>query len=81
MSVETVLLETQLKELGLTTFVRNHATFAADAAQAQASYAQYLLTLAEQEVKQRAANSADSKKPSSRLSNNWLILTLGRYRP
>ena len=57
MSVETVLLETQLKELGLTTFVRNHATFAADAAQAQASYAQYLLTLAEQEVKQRAANS------------------------
>ncbi len=43
MSVETILLETQLKELGLTTFVRNHATFAADAAQAQASYAQYLL--------------------------------------
>jgi DNA replication protein DnaC len=57
MSVETMRLEAYLKQLGLTTFLSNHTSFAADAAQNQHSYARYLLALAEQEVSQRAANS------------------------
>lgn len=57
MSVETMRLEVYLKQLGLTTFIRNHTAFAADAAQNQHSYARFLLALAEQEVSQRAANS------------------------
>lgn len=57
MSVETVLLETQLKQLGLPTFIRNHAPFASDAAQNQHSYSRYLLALTEQELAQRATSS------------------------
>ena len=57
MSVETVLLESQLKQLGLATFVRNYATFATDAVQNQSSYATYLEALAAQEVNQRAAHT------------------------
>jgi DNA replication protein DnaC len=57
MTVETLRLESALKQLGLTTFVRNHAAFALDAAQSQSSYPRYLLALAEQEVAQRDANS------------------------
>jgi DNA replication protein DnaC len=57
MSVETMRLEAYLKQLGLTTFIRNHTSFAADAAQNQHGYVRYLLALAEQEVSQRAANS------------------------
>jgi DNA replication protein DnaC len=53
MSVETLHLETQLKQLGLPTFVRHYASFATDAAQNQHSYSQYLLALTEQEVAQR----------------------------
>ena len=57
MTVETMHLEAYLKQLGLTTFIRNHAAFATDAAQNQHSYTRYLLALAEQEVSQREANS------------------------
>lgn len=57
MSVETLLLEKQLKRLGLTTFIQNHSAFAADAAQNQHSYSRYLLALVEQEVAQREANT------------------------
>lgn len=57
MSAESLLLESQLKRLGLTTFIQNHTSFAADAAQNQHSYSRYLLALAEQEVAQREANS------------------------
>lgn len=57
MSVENLLLEKQLKRLGLTTFIQNHLTFAADAAQNQHSYSRYLLALVEQEVAQREANT------------------------
>lgn len=57
MAVETLLLETQLKQLGLTTFIRNHAAFATAAAQNQHSYSGYLLALTEEEVAQRATNS------------------------
>ncbi len=57
MSVETMLLESHLKRLGLTTFLQNHTSFAVDAAQSQHSYSHYLLALAEQEVAQREANT------------------------
>lgn len=53
MSVETVLLEAQLKQLSLPTFLRNYAPFASDAAQNQHSYSHYLLALTEQELAQR----------------------------
>jgi DNA replication protein DnaC len=52
--------------LGLTTFIRNHTSFAADAAQNQHSYARYLLALAEQEVSQRAANSRQRRLKEAR---------------
>jgi DNA replication protein DnaC len=57
MSVETLLLETQLKQLGLTTFLRNYAAFATAAVQNQHSYSRYLFTLSEQEVAQRETSS------------------------
>lgn len=49
----TMLLETYLKELRLSTFLQNYRKFAEDAAQANLSYDRYLLALAEQEVAQR----------------------------
>ena len=67
MSVETLLLESRLKQLGLTTFIRNHAPFAVDAAQNQYSYARYLLALAEQEVAQREANSRQRRLKEAKL--------------
>lgn len=67
MSVETFLLESRLKQLGLTTFIRNHAAFAVDAAQNQFSYARYLLALAEQEVAQREANSRQRRLKEAKL--------------
>jgi DNA replication protein DnaC len=57
MSVENLLLEKQLKRLGLTTFIQNYSAFASDAAQNQYSYSRYLLALVEQEVAQREANT------------------------
>jgi len=52
-SVDHLLLESQLKQLQLSTFIENHAAFAADAAQTQQSYTRYLLALSEQEVQAR----------------------------
>lgn len=73
MSAETILLETQLKTLGLTTFLRNHAPFASDAAQNQHSYSRYLLALSEQEVAQRTASSRQRRIKEAKLP---LIKTL-----
>ncbi|NJM41269.1 MAG: ATP-binding protein [Anaerolineae bacterium] len=67
MSVETVLLESQLKQLGLTTFMRNHAAFAAAAVQRQATYADYLGALAAQEVNQREANTRQRRLKEAKL--------------
>jgi len=54
MSVETQLLESYLKRLGLTTFIHNHSAFAVDAAQSQHSYDRYLLALAHwSEIKEK----------------------------
>jgi DNA replication protein DnaC len=50
------LLETDLKQLKLPTFVQNYRPFAEDATKANQGYDAFLLALAEQEVAQREAN-------------------------
>lgn len=67
MSVETMLLERHLKQLGLTTFIQNHTSFALDAAQNQHSYSRYLLALAEQEIAQREANTRQRRLKEAKL--------------
>lgn len=52
----TMLLDTYLKQLQLTTFLRNYHKFAEDAASANLNYDRYLLALAEQEIAQRERN-------------------------
>ncbi len=53
--VDKVVLESYLKELYLTTFIRHYETYAAEAAQSNQSYSRFLLALAEQEVLEREA--------------------------
>lgn len=53
--VDNVVLESYLKKLYLSTFIRYHETYAAEAAQSNQSYTRYLLALAEQEVLAREA--------------------------
>lgn len=53
--VDKVVLESYLKKLHLTAFIRHHEALAAEAAQSQQSYARYLMALAEQEVLEREA--------------------------
>jgi DNA replication protein DnaC len=50
------LLETDLKQLKLPTFVQNYRPFAEDATKTHQGYDAFLLALAEQEVAQREAN-------------------------
>jgi DNA replication protein DnaC len=50
------LLETDLKQLKLPTFVQNYRPFAEDASKTNQGYDAFLLALAEQEVAQREAN-------------------------
>jgi len=52
----SLLLESYLKELHLSGFLRNYRKFAEDAAQANQGYDRYLLALAEQEIAQRQKN-------------------------
>jgi len=56
-SPEQSLLEGYLKQLRLSTFIQNYATFAQDAVRENRSYEQYLLALARQEMAQRELNS------------------------
>lgn len=56
MSVEPAVLEGYLKQLRLSTFIRNYAPFAQDAADANQSYDQFLLALTREEVAQRDHN-------------------------
>ena len=56
MSIEPTLLAGYLKQLRLTTFIRNHAQFAQDAAAANESYDHFLLALCREEVAQRDHN-------------------------
>lgn len=53
--VDNVVLESYLKKLYLSSFIRNHEAFATEAAQNNQSYTRYLLALAEQEVQEREA--------------------------
>ena len=53
--VDKVVLESYLKKLYLSSFIRYHETYAAEAAQSNQSYTRYLLALAEQEVLAREA--------------------------
>ncbi len=52
-AVDTVVLESYLKKLYLSAFIRHHEAYATEAAQSNQSYARYLLALAEQEVLER----------------------------
>ncbi len=54
-AVDKVVLESYLKKLYLSTFIRQHETYAAEAAQSNQSYTRFLLALAEQEVLERDA--------------------------
>ena len=56
MSVEPTVLEGYLKQLRLSTFSRNYAQFAQDAAEANQSYDHFLLALTREEVAQRDHN-------------------------
>lgn len=51
--VDKVVLESYLKKLYLSAFIRHHEAYAVEAAQGNQSYARYLLALAEQEVLER----------------------------
>lgn len=53
--VDKVVLESYLKKLYLSTFIRYHEAYAEEAAQSNQSYTRYLLALAEQEVLAREA--------------------------
>ena len=53
--VDKVVLESYLKKLYLSAFIRYHEAYAAEAAQSNQSYTRYLLALAEQEVLGREA--------------------------
>lgn len=57
MSVEHLLLEGYLKQLRLSTFIKNYQPFAEDATKTNQAYERFLLALAEQEVAQRDLNS------------------------
>lgn len=56
MSVDQLLLESYLKQLRLTTFIKNYPAFGQDAARENRSYEQFLLALAEQETAHRDLN-------------------------
>jgi DNA replication protein DnaC len=67
MSVEQPLLNSYLKQLCLSTFIRNQERFATEAAQNQHSYSRYLLALAEQEVAQREARRRQRRLKEAKL--------------
>jgi len=60
------LLDTYLHQLRLPTFAKNYSSFAADAAQQKLDHVRYLLSLAEQEVKQREQNRLQSRLKAAR---------------
>jgi DNA replication protein DnaC len=57
MSVDHLLLDGYLKQLRLTTFIKNYASYAQDAVRENRSCEQFLLALAQQETAQRELNS------------------------
>ncbi|MCI0398103.1 MAG: IS21-like element helper ATPase IstB [Chloroflexi bacterium] len=61
-AVDKVVLESYLRKLCLSSFIRHYEAFAAEAAQSNQSYSRYLLALAEQELLER-----DSRRRERRL--------------
>ena len=60
------LLETYLRQLRLPTFAKNYAPFATDAAQQKLDHVRYLLSLTEQEVRQREQNRLQARLKAAR---------------
>lgn len=60
--VDKLVLESHLRQLYLSSFIRHYEAFAAEAAQSNQSYSRYLLALAEQELLER-----DSRRRERRL--------------
>ncbi len=65
--VDSHLLESHLRQLYLSSFIRYHETFASEAAQNNHSYSHYLLALAEQEVLERHARRRDRRLKEAKI--------------
>jgi len=65
--VDKVVLESYLRKLYLSSFIRHHETYAAEAAQSNQSYTRYLLALAEQEVLQREVRRRQRRLKEARI--------------
>jgi DNA replication protein DnaC len=61
------LLESYLRQLHLTSFVKYYQPFAADAARSNQDHVRYLLALAEQEVNQREQRMHQRRLKAARL--------------
>lgn len=67
MNAENQLLDSYLKELNLSTFVRNYEPFSSDAVRGKHTHIRYLLGLAEQEVTQRDVNRRQRRLKEAKL--------------
>ncbi len=65
--VDKVVLESYLRKLYLSSFIRYHEAYAAEAAQSNQSYTRYLLALAEQEVLQRDTRRRQNRLKEARI--------------
>jgi DNA replication protein DnaC len=65
--VEKVVVESYLKKLYLSAFIRHHETYAAEAAQSNQSYTRFLLALAEQEVLERDTRRRQRRLKEARI--------------
>lgn len=65
--IDTHLLESYLRQLYLSSFIRYHEAFASEAAQSNQSYSHYLLALAEQEVLERHARRRDRRLKEAKI--------------
>jgi DNA replication protein DnaC len=59
--VDKVILESYLRKLYLSAFIRHYEAFAAEAAQSNQGYSRYLLALAEQELLERDVRRCDRR--------------------
>jgi DNA replication protein DnaC len=66
--VDKVVLEGYLKKLYLSTFLRHHEAYAAEAAESNQSYSRFLLALAEQEVLEREARRRQRRLKEAKIS-------------
>ena len=66
-TVDHVILEGYLKKLYLSTFLRHHEAYAAEATESNQSYSRFLLALAEQEVLEREARRRQRRLKEARI--------------